>query len=717
MSEHIIWNEIGTLYFNTGAYAQATKAYQRAIELGGDFSAAMQNLALTYVQEGELAKAVPIYKKALELIPQDKDKADIWHQLGDIYSQLQDRENALRAYKMAAEIAPDYQQFVEDFARAGNAIEKEPPSENDGASPAPVSALDDWHVVDPKTAETAETFIAGTTDKLRNEGDEPVAGNDDPPMDEIPAARVDEESAPVVSADSRPVADGLFQINIEQIYANPAQPRLRVDVQQLVESIREYGIIQPLIVTPGDQPGRYILVSGERRLEAARQVGLDTVPAIVREIDEQQRLELALIENVQRQNLSLLEQADAYAQLKSEFGLSPDQIAKRMGKSSVAVTNLLRLLKLPEKVRRALDAGRIDEEHARALFLLPDEKTQKEVLQRILDEDLSVRKTEALVRELLIQVIEENDQPEPEADEPVLERVPETQVVEADTAVLAKDIDDVTIAAASDDAPIATPPDDEGLEDELAEDFIPGQETVVAAEDQQEMEAAPAKEDAPQPVAEGVQEDAADTLPIPSLPQTVNFDDPQQHLTDEQVRNRIATFKRVTEVNPNNDKAWGKLGNHYAHLGEDENAIEAYLRAIDLAPNIDDYHYQLGQVYISQRRFEDAAKELEQVVVLNEKNVFAHCALASCYRHLEMDDKAQEHIEIVAPVMEYEKAYNQACFEAIRGNVIRSIELLRTALRLEQTTIEQIRCDSDFDFIREEAVFNELMSESVSVGQ
>lgn len=689
MSEHIIWNEIGTLHFNAGAYDQATKAYQRAIELGGEFSTAMQNLALTYVQEGELIKAVSVYKEALKLNSHSKDKAALWYHLSEIYSQLQDHENALQAYQKAAEIAS----------------EQDGSSKSDKATPTPVSVTNAWPVAGPKTA--------------RN----PKKGS---LLDETPSAHVDEESAHVISAEPPPMTMGLFQINIEQIHANPAQPRFHVDVKDLVESIRQYGIIQPLIISPGDEPDRYILISGERRLEAARQVGLSTVPAIIRNADEQQRLELALIENVQRQNLSLLEQADAFAQLEGEFGLSPDQIAVRIGKSSTMVSNLLRLLELPEKIRRALDAGRINEEHARALFLLQDENTQKNVLQRILDEDLSVRKTEKIIRALLKEVIEKSNPHRHEVDEPesgepaIVEPEPdgpelddpdlEDQLVKSESsAALAEVATEVKESVAVTEA--VTPAPSSSIEEAVDDDpSVEDDEKKHLADSQTVAEA-----DVPEQISPDVQEDIDESSPTEALPQTNDFSDPQQQLTDEQVRNRIITFKRVTEVNPMNDKAWSKLGNHYAHLGEDENAKEAYFRAIELAPNIEDYHYQLGQLHISQHRFKDAAKVLEEVLAIDEKNIFAHCSLASCYRHLEMDEKADEHLEAVAPVMEYEKAYNQACFEALRGSVTRAVELLRTALQLEQTTFEQIQNDSDFDFIRDEPIFEELMTETISV--
>jgi ParB family chromosome partitioning protein len=132
-------------------------------------------------------------------------------------------------------------------------------------------------------------------------------------------------------------------------------------LDELAASIRENGILQPLIVTPADEPGKYILIAGERRLIAAAQAGLKTVPTIIREASEQQRLELALIENVQRADLTPLEAAEAYRQLGDDFNLSHEQIAQRLGKSRVSITNTIRLLKLPDDVRQALDTGLISE--------------------------------------------------------------------------------------------------------------------------------------------------------------------------------------------------------------------------------------------------------------------------------------------------------------------------------------------------------------------
>jgi ParB family chromosome partitioning protein len=197
---------------------------------------------------------------------------------------------------------------------------------------------------------------------------------------------------------------GVMLVSVDMVFPNPRQPRSMMhpeELQDLTASIREHGVLQPLIVTPGDMDGRYVLIAGERRLEAARLAGLSAVPVIVRPATDQQRLELAIIENVQRSDLSALEQAEAYRQLAEDFELSHEEIALRVGKSRVAVTNTLRLLKLPDVVKNALIEGRISEGHARALLALPTPEAQTAALHTVVKQELNVRQTEELIRKLL----------------------------------------------------------------------------------------------------------------------------------------------------------------------------------------------------------------------------------------------------------------------------------------------------------------------------
>ncbi|MFN2152257.1 MAG: ParB/RepB/Spo0J family partition protein [Anaerolineales bacterium] len=230
-----------------------------------------------------------------------------------------------------------------------------------------------------------------------------------------------ETSTPQIPAESYA---GVREIAVNAITPNPRQPRSTFDegeLSELAASIREHGILQPLIITAGEQPGQFTLIAGERRLMAAKQAGLKTVPVILRDSSEQERLELALIENVQRADLSALETAEAYRQLNDEFGLSHGEIAQRVGKSRVAVTNTLRLLNLPPSVLEALREGQISEGHARALLALPTAQAQAAALQTVLEKSLNVRQTEELVRKLSGEKL---------AQKPKAEPIPEVKALE-----------------------------------------------------------------------------------------------------------------------------------------------------------------------------------------------------------------------------------------------------------------------------------------------
>jgi ParB family chromosome partitioning protein len=211
----------------------------------------------------------------------------------------------------------------------------------------------------------------------------------------------------------QPVA-GVIEIGVEQIVPNPRQHRTRFDADELTElaeSIREHGVIQPLLVKRGAAENQYVLIAGQRRWLAASQAGLRTVPAIVREASEQQMVEMALVENIQRADLTPLEAAEAYRQLSEDFGLSHEEIARRVGKSRASITNTLRLLKLPPAVQQALTEGKISEGHARALLALPTPQAQEAALQSVLKYDLNVRQTEDLVRKMLAQRTPPSDKP------------------------------------------------------------------------------------------------------------------------------------------------------------------------------------------------------------------------------------------------------------------------------------------------------------------
>ncbi len=195
---------------------------------------------------------------------------------------------------------------------------------------------------------------------------------------------------------------GPAYIPIDRIRPNPHQPRQTMNEEKLLElaaSIKEHGIIQPIVVT---QVGNmYQIVAGERRWRASKRAGLQKVPVFVKEITPQQMLELAIVENIQRADLSPLEEAHAFAQLIEEFGLTQEVVAQKVGKSRTAVANTLRLLKLPDELKAALSAEKITEGHARALLSIAKPGAQREALNTIIERKLNVRQTEALVRQIV----------------------------------------------------------------------------------------------------------------------------------------------------------------------------------------------------------------------------------------------------------------------------------------------------------------------------
>lgn len=183
----------------------------------------------------------------------------------------------------------------------------------------------------------------------------------------------------------------VLQLQPDQIGLNPMQPRKNFNEHQLnelVESIKRYGVIQPLIVT--QKNGRYELIAGERRLRAAKILGLTAVPAIVRQADEQQKLELALVENLQREDLNPIETAIAYRKLIDEFNLSQEELAVRVSRSRPVITNTLRFLNLPEEIQQALMEGRITEGHAKVIVGLENEAKQFALYKKILLNKMTV---------------------------------------------------------------------------------------------------------------------------------------------------------------------------------------------------------------------------------------------------------------------------------------------------------------------------------------
>lgn len=214
--------------------------------------------------------------------------------------------------------------------------------------------------------------------------------------------RPEKTEAPIAQIAQR--GNEVVRLPVDQIVPNPNQPRYFFDggnLRDLSESIREHGVVQPIIVTRLPD-GRYELIAGERRLRASKLIGNSEIPAIIREADSQEKLELAVIENVQRHDLNPIEEAKAYRRLGEEFNLTQEQIAKKMGKGRVTIANTMRLLELPVEIQRGIIEGKITEGHARAILGLDNSEKQRALYELILKDKLSVRDVENKVREITV---------------------------------------------------------------------------------------------------------------------------------------------------------------------------------------------------------------------------------------------------------------------------------------------------------------------------
>src|SRR5437588_3408680 len=212
-------------------------------------------------------------------------------------------------------------------------------------------------------------------------------------------------------SDRPPIAsEEMFEIEIELIEPNSFQPRMSFNeerLEELAQSIKSNGIIQPLLIRRIDG-GRYQLVAGERRWRAAQRAGLSKVPCIIKEIPEEKMLELALVENIQRQELNAIEEAHAYKRLIEALGLTQEMVAQRVGRDRTFITNYLRLLRLPEDIQQLVESEKLSMGHARALLGIDDPDVQRNLASKIMEKGFSVRETERAIKKIIGGVIPES---------------------------------------------------------------------------------------------------------------------------------------------------------------------------------------------------------------------------------------------------------------------------------------------------------------------
>ncbi|MDD5397122.1 MAG: ParB/RepB/Spo0J family partition protein [Candidatus Moranbacteria bacterium] len=237
------------------------------------------------------------------------------------------------------------------------------------------------------------------------------------PNDTQPAQTRDEFSAHTVGAGDESIRGDNFviEVDVNQIVANPQQPRNLFDeekLENLAQSIKMHGIIQPLIVSRNGN--KYELIAGERRFQASQRIGLKKVPVIIRQASELQKLELAIIENIQRHDLNAIEEGKAYQKLADEFQFSQEEVATKMGKSRSLVANKMRLLSLPIEIQKGLIEGKITEGHAKAILSLQNPEKQRALYEMILKNSLTVRQVEEKTKEVSVRSYERHKTADPQ---------------------------------------------------------------------------------------------------------------------------------------------------------------------------------------------------------------------------------------------------------------------------------------------------------------
>ncbi len=289
-----------------------------------------------------------------------------------------------------------------------------------------------------------------------------------------------------------------------------------------------------------------------------------------------------------------------------------------------------------------------------------------------------------------------DDQASEEMPVEIPEMTEEVPVVEDEPAVSAEAV--AVLAADTDQVEDAVA--DDQVSEEMPVEILEMTDETLVVEDEPAVSA----EADPESLIPVEDEEAVEEL----------LDSASSSLELSRLTSAIAAYKKVTEINPENDRAWDSLGNLYRASERYDDAVSAFEQAISLRPNKEVYHYHLGLVYASEKRYEDAIGAFQKVIELNPEYTFAHCALAGYYRKLGKDVEAQEHIDKALPKMTSEKEYDRACFAAICGNTDEAIELLKIALEKKQTSLDWVRRDPDLDFIRDDRRFKSLVSQNGS---
>ncbi len=870
MSELEIWNELGNIYYNTGAYDESIRAYTKAIELDQDCGQSYCNLASIYVNQGRHAEAISLLQKGTELLEKRTDKALLWNRLGDIYQTLSQNDNALPAYRKAIELDPDNVTFQDNMAKAeSDSAQTSPESSIEGSKTIREadnlqenSTLSDLLVDGTARSESGETTTAGSDLIESGAVLEAPSNSSVTPKDPDAACwvfKVDEpassaeEATPKHSPGSTPVILGshiLSEEPVKNVKASPSgQPEMDESTKARANALLQVGILNwrkmdyekasqflntALSLTTEFDANRFkalcfnaiaLVETDLGRVSEAiqayeRAAALDPehifpwnkLGILYGQLDRYEEAMAAFQKAIEHNpkdavswnglgdvhhKLGRNEDAIAAYQLGNVFdkqGHEEDaitmhqvafeadqgnpQIWKEMGNIYYdaeayddAINAYSKAIDLLDKVTdKALLWNRMgdayqqlgDHDNAAAAYhkaaeldpantMLQDRLPEIESAPGPLNTEADTKSPEpegVAHTEIDLDSSQETGRtddagaepegppnlpdstegPEPEgaywvfrsrkplrkSSRPAVQ--PSITVVEAainsakpppavalprfaDQALL----NDHLLLDTHEDANVIVVEQSPKTEEAKEVDVVNNSVTIQNDQDSTALEAEPGAIESSD--TRPVKIDALNLQANKAGNQTADQFEKNLH----SLKNDIAAYQRVTEINPKNDRAWDALGNMYEAAGLHNEAIAAFEQAISLDTKKEVYHYHLGLAYAAQTHYEKAIQALQKVIELNPGYILAHCALAGYYRRINKGAEAEGHIAIARPTMENENEYNRACFESICGNTDQAIEFLKVALDKQQIQLDWVRSDPDLDFIRPDPRFEALL--------
>jgi tetratricopeptide (TPR) repeat protein len=739
MEEYLIWNEFGNIHLGTASYDEAIQAYSKAIELAPNFGWPYRNLASAFISTGRFAEAVPLLQKSIDLLNSSVEKAISFNKLGDAYRNLGDYQAALDAYQQADALSatetPDRSAVVKSDVQtdpdqtepdpAARVVEVEPQVEAAPEDELTVGAEDS---IEPEaTAEDAEPQVEATI-----KGETPIAA-EEAPLPEAVAEEVelqveaDADSELPVAAEEAPLPEAVAEEMEPQVEA-AADSELPVAAEEapVPEAVAEE--LDPQVEAAAESEllvaNEAVAEEDELHMEATAESELPVAAKVSpapEEIDqsfaetveysvEKETEDAALVrdmslaqpsspdgDHVTSDNELHTEDAVAPFVFEGSPSESYEEYQQNTAFNLVALSSTsfdtpVPSISLDKKNGQKYD---LDVEEPELPEWLQEHSTlpeSEDFSDYVIWQPLTIKEDDANTRGTGFNFVELPSEPTTTDDLPKLEG----EYI-ADGEIFSNfDPEPLQASTSADfsdqsDSGHAAEVEQSALEEDLIAELPPSIESETVTDNE-----------FPMPEAEDAQMSEPVVTTNELSPSGTND---LTHKSEEDLQQSVSIYKKITDINPTNDRAWHTLGELYKSLGQYEEAIAAYEKAISLNADKDIYHYHLGLVYATQKRNSEASRSFQKVLIINPEHILAHCALAGSYRRLGLEDEAMEHLSIVEPIIQSETEYNRACFQAISENTDEAIRLLKIALEKKQTSLDWVYRDPDLDNIRDDPRF------------